>query len=67
MLVKTDNGMNRLGDIVVSKPVGEHSGAVQYDHGKAKAGKFERTGAHTTASSASQCRAGSGSKASQVT
>lgn len=42
--VKTDNGMIRLGDVVVSKPAGEHSGAVQYDHGKAKDGKFERTG-----------------------
>jgi len=43
--VKTDNGMIRLGDVVVSKPASEHSGAVQYDHGKAKAGQFERTDA----------------------
>ncbi|KAH8691253.1 ankyrin repeat-containing domain protein [Talaromyces proteolyticus] len=43
--VKTDCGMIRLGDVVVSKPVGKHSGAVQYDHGKAKVGQFERTGA----------------------
>lgn len=43
--VKTDNGMIRLGDVVVSKPIGGHSGAVQYDHGKAKAGHFQRTGA----------------------
>ncbi|KAI9674067.1 MAG: hypothetical protein M1822_009562 [Bathelium mastoideum] len=43
--VKTDNGMIRLGDIIVSKPVGEHSGAVQYDHGKARSGQFERIGA----------------------
>jgi len=43
--VKTDNGMIRLGDIVVSKPAGGHSGAVQYDHGKAKVGQFERIGA----------------------
>src|SRR6266536_3046431 len=43
--VKTDNGMIRLGDIVVSKPAGGHSGAMQYDHGKAKVGQFERTGA----------------------
>ncbi|KAH7142703.1 ankyrin repeat protein [Dactylonectria estremocensis] len=43
--VKTDNGMIRLGDVVVSKPAGGHSGAVQYDQGKAKAGHFERTGA----------------------
>ena len=42
--MKTDSGIIRLGDVVVSKPVGEHSGAVQYDHGKAKAGQFERTG-----------------------
>jgi nucleoside phosphorylase len=42
--VKTDNGMIRLGDVVVSKPAGEHSGAVQYDHGKVRAGEFERTG-----------------------
>jgi nucleoside phosphorylase len=43
--IKTDNGMIRLGDVVVSKPTGRHSGAVQYDHGKAKVGQFERTGA----------------------
>jgi nucleoside phosphorylase len=42
--VKTDNGMIRLGDVVVSKPAGEHSGAIQYDHGKAEAGQFRRTG-----------------------
>jgi hypothetical protein len=41
----TDNGPIRLGHIVVSKPAGEHSGAIQYDHGKAKVGVFERTGA----------------------
>ena len=41
----TDNGMIRLGDVVVSKPAGEHSGAVQYDHGKAEVGQFRRTGA----------------------
>jgi nucleoside phosphorylase len=41
---KTDKGMIRLGDVVVNKPVGEHSGAVQYDHGKAEAGQFRRTG-----------------------
>ena len=41
---KTDNGIIRLGDVVVSKPSGEHSGAVQYDHGKAEAGHFTRTG-----------------------
>jgi nucleoside phosphorylase len=43
--VKTDNGIIRLGDVVVSKPAGEHSGAVQYDHGKAETGQFRRTGA----------------------
>ena len=43
--VKTDNGMIRLGHVVVSKPTGGHSGAVQYDHGKAKDGQFERTSA----------------------
>jgi nucleoside phosphorylase len=42
--VKTDNGMVRLGDVVVSKPTGEHSGAIQYDHGKAEVGQFRRTG-----------------------
>ncbi|KAI8635489.1 ankyrin repeat protein [Xylariaceae sp. FL1651] len=42
--VRSDNGMIRLGDVVVSKPVGVHSGAVQYDHGKARDGQFERTG-----------------------
>jgi len=43
--VKTNNGMIRLGDVVVSKPAGEHSGAIQYDHGKAETGHFRRTGA----------------------
>lgn len=43
--VRTDCGMVRLGDVVVSKPAGIHSGAVQYDHGTARYGKFERTGA----------------------
>ncbi|KAF4920291.1 Kinesin light chain, partial [Colletotrichum fructicola] len=43
--VQTDNGMIRLGHVVVSKPAGGHSGALQYDHGKAKDGHFERTGA----------------------
>ncbi|KAF3921764.1 hypothetical protein AA313_de0200898 [Arthrobotrys entomopaga] len=42
--VKTDNGRIRLGHVVVSKPTGEHSGAVQYDHGKAETGRFKRTG-----------------------
>lgn len=43
--VKTDNGMIRLGHVIVSKPAGIHSGVVQYDHGKAENGEFERTGA----------------------
>ena len=44
VLVETDEGLIRLGHVVVSKPTGIHSGAVQYDHGKAKEGQFERTG-----------------------
>ncbi|KAG9524153.1 ankyrin repeat protein, partial [Aureobasidium melanogenum] len=40
----TDAGPIRLGHIVVSQPVGQHSGAVQYDHGKAEANDFFRTG-----------------------
>ncbi|KAG9532240.1 Pfs, NACHT and ankyrin domain protein, partial [Aureobasidium melanogenum] len=40
----TDAGPIRLGHIVVSQPVGQHSGAVQYDHGKAEANDFVRTG-----------------------
>jgi hypothetical protein len=36
--VKTNNGIIQLRDIVVSKPVGEHSSVVQYNHRKAKAG-----------------------------
>ncbi|KAH7309523.1 ankyrin repeat protein [Stachybotrys elegans] len=43
--VETDEGLVRLGHVVVSKPTGEHSGTVQYDHGKALEGRFERTGA----------------------
>ncbi|KAF6787862.1 NB-ARC and TPR domain protein, partial [Colletotrichum sojae] len=43
--VETDDGIIRLGHVVVSKPAGGHSGALQYDHGKAKDGHFERTGA----------------------
>ena len=42
--IRTDAGHIRLGHVVVSKPVGQHSGAVQYDHGKAEAGEFYRTG-----------------------
>ncbi|KDN63349.1 hypothetical protein CSUB01_12095 [Colletotrichum sublineola] len=45
--VQTDSGTIRLGHVVVSKPAGEHSGAVQYDHGKARDGQFQRTGALT--------------------
>lgn len=40
----TDNGMVRLGDVVVSKPTGQHSGVVQYDRGKAETGHFKHTG-----------------------
>jgi nucleoside phosphorylase len=42
--VETDEGPVRLGHVVVSKPTDQHSGAVQYDHGKAEAGEFRRTG-----------------------
>lgn len=34
----------RLGDVVVSQPHGNHGGVIQYDFGKAKPDKFERTG-----------------------
>lgn len=35
----------RLGDVVVSKPVGRYSGVIQYDYGKAvQGGQFEPTG-----------------------
>ncbi|KAG9672490.1 ankyrin repeat protein, partial [Aureobasidium melanogenum] len=40
----TKEGPIRLGHVVVSEPVGQHSGAVQYDHGKAEASEFVRTG-----------------------
>lgn len=42
---RTDKGLIKLGDVVVSKPTGQHSGALQYDHGKAEVDRFERTGA----------------------
>ncbi|KAJ3486814.1 hypothetical protein NLG97_g6542 [Lecanicillium saksenae] len=42
--VKTDHGMIRLGHVVVSEPTGTHSGTVQYDHGKAIDGEFQRKG-----------------------
>ncbi|KAF5026384.1 hypothetical protein F66182_1512 [Fusarium sp. NRRL 66182] len=42
--VKTDHGMIRLGHVVVGEPTGTHSGAIQYDHGKANDGRFERKG-----------------------
>ncbi|KAI0158671.1 ankyrin repeat protein [Pestalotiopsis sp. NC0098] len=41
---RTDEATIRLGDVVVSKPTGAHSGVIQYDHGKAWVGRFERTG-----------------------
>lgn len=34
----------RLGDVVVSKPTGVYGGVIQYDHGKALSGRFQRTG-----------------------
>ncbi|QGA16224.1 hypothetical protein EYB26_003891 [Talaromyces marneffei] len=35
----------RLGDVVVSKPVGKYSGVIQYDYGKTiQGGQFEQTG-----------------------
>ncbi|KAF5131208.1 hypothetical protein E5D57_007560 [Metarhizium anisopliae] len=37
--------MIRLGHVVVAKPTRDNSGTVQYDHGKALEGRFERTGA----------------------
>ncbi|KAJ0415891.1 purine and uridine phosphorylase [Aspergillus carlsbadensis] len=43
--VMTEEGMLRLGHVVVSKPVGLYSGVIQYDRGKAEVGKFVRTGA----------------------
>ncbi|KAJ6113348.1 Ankyrin repeat protein [Penicillium sp. IBT 18751x] len=42
--VQTEHGMIRLGHVAVSEPTGTHSGAVQYDHGKAMVGQFERKG-----------------------
>lgn len=45
MPVGTDDGMIRLGHVVVAKPTRDNSGTVQYDHGKALEGRFERTGA----------------------
>ncbi|PLB34358.1 nucleoside phosphorylase domain-containing protein [Aspergillus candidus] len=41
---RTTQGDIRLGHVVVSQPMGEHSGVVQYDHGKAEIGQFRRTG-----------------------
>lgn len=41
---RTDEGLLRLGHVVVSQPMDQHSGAIQYDHGKAEASKFVRTG-----------------------
>lgn len=41
---ETESGMIRLGHVVVSEPTGVHSGAVQYDHGKANESHFERKG-----------------------
>lgn len=41
---ETKSGMIRLGHVVVSEPTGIHSGAIQYDHGKAILGHFQRKG-----------------------
>ncbi|KAK1991922.1 hypothetical protein LX36DRAFT_324277 [Colletotrichum falcatum] len=41
---RSETGVIRLGHVVVSKPTGIHSGAVNYSHGKMKNGVFERTG-----------------------
>ena len=43
--VKSDSGMVRLGDVVVSRPTGQHSGTIQFDHGKAEIDVFKRVGA----------------------
>ncbi|KAK5753005.1 hypothetical protein LTS12_016881 [Elasticomyces elasticus] len=43
--IRTKKGRIRLGHVVVSNPNGQHSGAVEYDRGKAEAGGFVRTGA----------------------
>ncbi|KAH0021690.1 pfs domain-containing protein, partial [Aureobasidium melanogenum] len=43
--VPSDEHDIRLGDVVVSKPSGQHGGVVQYDLGKTRPnGNFERTG-----------------------
>lgn len=42
--VNTSRGTIRLGHVVVSEPTGLYSGAIQYDHGKAREGYFERKG-----------------------
>ncbi|KAL4780334.1 putative kinesin light chain [Aspergillus varians] len=42
---KNNSNDIRLGDVVVSKPGGNHSGVIQYDYGKAiQGGQFEPTG-----------------------
>ncbi|KAI7971170.1 hypothetical protein EIK77_004685 [Talaromyces pinophilus] len=44
--VPNKNNDIRLGDVVVSKPVGQHGGVIQYDYRKTvKGGKLELTGA----------------------
>ncbi|KAG9529583.1 pfs domain-containing protein, partial [Aureobasidium melanogenum] len=43
--VPSDEHDIRLGDVVISKPAGQHGGVVQYDLGKTRPnGNFERTG-----------------------
>jgi nucleoside phosphorylase len=43
--IETEQGPIKLGHVVVSKPVDDHSGAIQYDHGVLEAdGRIRRTG-----------------------
>lgn len=44
VLVKTDNGIIHLRHIIISEPISIHSRAVQYNHGKARAGELQRKG-----------------------
>ncbi|KAF4553215.1 Hypothetical protein D9617_7g029420 [Elsinoe fawcettii] len=41
---KSASGRVKLGDIVIGTPTGQHSGTIQYDHGKAEQSIFQRTG-----------------------
>lgn len=44
LTAQSDSGTVRLGHVVVSKSTGIHSGAIQYDRGRAEQGQFQRTG-----------------------